>query len=388
MQMTSFRARQTKASFQSTIEEANTMLSQISDTSRERTDWAVECSQKEKLYDGSFDETDTKVRYGKTRTMIYREDEISASAEGADEAEVESDQPTQHFNHLKSMGESLKYQDDLEFMMQKGVSLDPKTKLSNALNIALGFLTNAELLAYAVKYAQEDVWRWSLELGEPENLTLLYLRAVIVSEILVESKSPPSFDLSLEDFVAPLARLEQAPVEFDGSQFAKSNYHELLGLIDSKPGVYYALRLWNHQLHYKESIDEISAKVLVQLLVQRDSYEQLKFQVLEILLSKDSNNDEHSFSRNLMSELSPIFAQHVSNGNVIKALVKLTNGNSLDFQSSQLGIIMSQSVNFMLDHSEFLFTTAEGELLDTFVLHLGLILNMVQASFKNACIIP
>ncbi|CUS21612.1 LAQU0S03e06612g1_1 [Lachancea quebecensis] len=375
-----FFSSQAEQSFQSTIDDANSMLSRICGESKAKAEWESSGTQ-EDMGDRTPDDTDNKVMYGKNRTMLHCEDEPEITVEPPEDLRDSAEPSTHHFNHLKTMGESLKYQDDLEFMLQKEAQMTLAAKTSNLLIFALNLINNAGFLEYVIKYSRKEIWQWCLQLGNNEDPILRHLCAFIFAKLPLDADDPMWGELNLYEFVLPLTSQKSASLKIKGSKFTEMSYLEFLNATDSKPGLYYALRLWSPFLGHQKEISQTVVDTFTTLLKSRCEYSDTILPIIERLVSKETVEGHSACYKHMMQTLVPLFGSHACNDSLIKALVKMTNESALvaELKDDQKTVLLTSSLEFLLAHNRFLFDEHEDELLDIFVLYLGLTLNLVKA---------
>lgn len=375
-----FFSSQAEQSFQSTIDDANSMLSRICGESNAKSEWESSGTQDD-IDARTPDDTDNKVMYGKSRTMLHCEDEPEVTVEPPEESHDSAEPSTHHFNHLKTMGESLKYQDDLEFMMQKEAQMTLAAKTSNLLIFVLNLINNAGFFEFVMKYSRKEIWQWCLHLGNCEDPVLRHLCAFIYSKLPLDADDPMWGELNLYEFVLPLTSQKSGTLKIKGSKFTEMSYLEFLNATESKPGLYYALLLWPPFLGHQKEIDQNVVDAFTALLQNSCEYVDTILPIVEKLVSKETVEGHSTSYKNMMQALVPLFEPHARNDSLIKALVKMTNESTLvaELKDGQKTVLLTNSLEFLLAYDRFLFDEQESELLDIFVLYLGLALNLVKA---------
>ncbi|SCU78772.1 LANO_0A03950g1_1 [Lachancea nothofagi CBS 11611] len=375
-----FFSSQAERSFQSTIDDANSMLSKIGgDQQSEKTEW-IPFSQNSTSASNNESDLVSRVTYGNTRTIFQCNDEketLSDSAESAQDA-PECGQSTQHFNHLKSMGETLRYQDDLEFMLQSELDMTTSAKLSRMLSVALNLLNNPGLLQYVVKHCQKEVWRWSLDMSNSKDPVLLQLCAFVLDIVALGTENSLWGFLDFNSFILPLIQFDYISSKVHGNDHTKACYREFLDLTGSKPGAFYGFKLWNSSFDHQELLEHTTFQEITQLLKDDSVCTSQVLEIAEKALCKKVSGPICFLE--LFEVLCSLFSSYKENDCFIKVLVKVTNDITQvsGIAACEAAKILQRSLSFIFEHSSFLLYDTKDELMDVLILHLGLCLNLAQ----------
>ncbi|SCU93880.1 LAME_0F05314g1_1 [Lachancea meyersii CBS 8951] len=376
-----FFSSQAEKSFQSTIDDANSVLLQLggplqgpkTELAALDTDPVVSGSQN---WPGA--DLASKKLYGKTRTIVQHaddDDDVLPDAEDGSSDTVECSQSTQHFNHLRAMGETLKYQDDLEFTLQVSLRSNLDTRISSVLGLALNLLNDAGFLDYAVKHCQKEVWEWCLRLLLDSNVLLLHAGAFVLYKLALKPDHSLWGEMDFPTVIFPLIQQTQVATTDDCTEHVKGSYDEFLLLTNRKPGLFYGLKLWNHCLDREESLDEGAIDAILEVLEKDCCHTPDALAIAEKVLSKKGTDNDVSQSR-WFKALSQYCSSQATNHSLIKALVKITNDEIEVYDG--MSDVFRCSLTFILVNSALLFQNTREDLIDVFVLHLGLCLNLVR----------
>ncbi|KAF4006725.1 Protein RAD61 domain protein [Saccharomyces cerevisiae] len=154
-------------------------------------------------------------KYGKFRTILInknKENEImgeevdqkanTLSLNNADNSNAEKEglTSTNHYNELKNMGDTIKYQDDIEFLLSNSKSNDNTTVPINEyfkklLNLSLMIINDEEFFQYAKRYFKKEIIKLSFAQFRSDFPELILLQGYLLHKVS-ESQSdfPPSFD--------------------------------------------------------------------------------------------------------------------------------------------------------------------------------------------------
>ncbi|SCU91581.1 LAFA_0F04610g1_1 [Lachancea sp. 'fantastica'] len=392
-----FFSSQADKSFQSTIDEANTMLSQLAETQNGTSDALAVFDPVDSVDEESrsFNNADTasKKLYGRTRTIVQQadddddndddgndDDDVRAGeaiprSEDAYLDEVDCSQSTQHFNHLRVMGETLKYQDDLEFLMQESPQANPETKTASVLGLALSFLNDSKMLDYAVKQYQLELWEWCTSLCQNANDLTLHVGAFILDALAMKPENHASGKLNFQKTVLPLVtRIKIVPTDLY-TKHVELNYGDFLKLTGDKSGLFYGLRLWNLCLDRHESLEDADAlEIILQTLENNQSYANDALIIAAKVLT-ESTVHQKSRSR-WFRALRPLCCSQATNQDFVKVLVRLSN-DAFEVCDGMEDVLKT-SLIFVLDNSVLLLQSGRRDVIEVFVLHLGLCLSLVQ----------
>ncbi|CEP61217.1 Rad61p LALA0_S02e09384g [Lachancea lanzarotensis] len=384
-----FLSSQAEKSFQSTIDEANTMLSQLGESQMDPTKENAFAALEEPSEVWTATDLASKKLYGKTRTIVQNANDddidddigiVEALPESErtyldDEIDGSQSQSTQHFNHLRDMGEALKYQDELEFFLHENSKTNSDTKIASLLGLALNMLNDTKMLDYAVKQSQLEIWEWCTGLCANSNDLILHVCSFILNAVAVNPKNIASGQINFHELVLPLLK-QLSVVSTDAcTDHVKNNYEEFLKLTDRKPGLFYGLKLWNLCLDKSKSTDDYNASdTILQALKNSQSYASDAFVIALKVLTKSTM---HQKSRSeWLKALTPFCCSQATNQDLVKVLVRLTN-DAFEICDGMADVLHC-SLAFTLTNSALLLQHGQGDLIEVFVLHLGLCLNLAQ----------
>ncbi|SCU80451.1 LADA_0B07536g1_1 [Lachancea dasiensis] len=363
---------QAERSFQSTIQDANKMISTIGEAvNRGNPDWQLAGSALSENPTASGSSS-TRITYGKNRTMVFNEDDEGVASYSSDEDHNsrEFSQSTQHFNQLKSTGETLGYQDELEFMLQRDATMTAPAKRSRLLDVALAFLKSPEMLEYAIKHHQTEVCESVLDLCSFENYTFVHVGGFVLSQLRLQPDNSLWNSIGLRNLLLQLVHPESDYTDRAVTEVLLSRYNEFLQLVGSTSGLLYGLKLWNVSLDHHDVVDSRECDIAIRLLEENCSYPHDLFKVAEKILCK-SSSQAVPLSR-WFEALVSWFPAHITDDGLVKALVKATNDNT-QLQGRGAEKVFEASLSFLL---EYLHSAQNLE--DVVVLHLGLCLNVIQ----------
>lgn len=372
-------------SFRSTIDGINELLSSIK--SAEKSELVLT----DKLQDEKdVEQYEAAGTYGSTRTILCREedDSIQGSASeneeyrGKGEVELqmkeEDDGATHHFNQLKVMGESLKFQDELEFLMSDA-DKDIQSFISRLLTLSLDILNNDELRAYIIKYQHKDVWNWCFKVSDPHNAVLLYVQAIIATIIPLDDRQNLWYRLDIDDFILPLTSQKIVIENIEGTKFMKLNYRDLLAKTERRTGLYYALTLWPKCQDPDCELSEIQYSTLVNLLKDRTEWIDMLLEVVEVIIPNEFPMKLSKRCIDLFNILSQILEQLTENETLIKSLIKLTNNRTIiaSLPTEQRIGLLKLSLSYIANSASVFESQSSSSDSGLAILHLGLALNLI-----------
>lgn len=339
----------------------------------------------------SVQESKSKVRgrvmYDRSRTILYNKEEEENAIEGSEEkddtTEISGEDPssadgsTHHYNELKNMGESLKYQDDLGFLTEKLPSkLDTDSFTSRLLNLALTLKQDEDFLKYVDKHCAIDVCSWSLAKKAFDHPVTTMLQAFLLAKIDLPQENLPFLS---EKLVITLLSADKVPPKSAlHSKMTRLNFIDFLERTDHTTGQVYALKLC---LKYRNILksEDISRRVI--RLIEENEKPQLRVllhPLAECILTQDTTNlRDFTQGSSLLSNLVAALPQECHDEFLIKSLILLSNEHKIITQASKddKTKIMNCSLDFVLDND----CPEKSDKSDMVILHLGLILNLVDA---------
>ncbi|CDO92308.1 unnamed protein product [Kluyveromyces dobzhanskii CBS 2104] len=365
--------------FQTTIDSLSSMISSLKDSE----DVISSYSQVKSVQTTTAAAT-TQVRYGRTRTLLKKEshdekeedkgtdndddddddddDEGQATNQLSCDSSFNDPNPVIHVNQLKTLGEGLKYEDDLEFLQY--ITTDEKLFTVKLLSCSLQLSSSAGLTNYIKKYKTEEVWQWVLQNIYPHNEVVSYLQLCIAHTIPMPPGAPQWKQLS--PIMMRCSSLKDVPELKEGSKITKLNYTDFVQLAEQNPQEL-SFTLWK-SFSYPDRNEFVN---LIGLL--HDPTPQL-FDLIEQYL--ETFITEAVMTAMLPNILSNV-ATYIDDVNVIKIMVKLTNRafflNLLSL--AEKTEVVDCCLSYVIKVSKC--QTQKHEFDDIIILQLGLVLNIV-----------
>ncbi|GFP64020.1 protein RAD61 [Saccharomyces cerevisiae] len=335
-------------------------------------------------------------KYGKFRTILInknKENEImgeevdqkanTLSLNNADNSSAEKEglTSTNHYNELKNMGDTIKYQDDIEFLLSNSKSNDNTTVPINEyfkklLNLSLMIINDEEFFQYAKRYFKKEIIKLSFAQFRSDFPELILLQGYLLHKVS-ESQSdfPPSFDnfsieLSKDDGKIRTKKNKHI------NKLSHLNFEDFLRKTQFKTGLYYSLSLW--EMHGNLSLDIIKR---ISILASNKDLFSRHVKTFIPLLEKLITDSEfrHMYIEqpemfdSLISNLNNQFKDMLDDDSLIKILILLTNMEVHNYTLwKEADMIFQSSMNTILESIHPL-TDAK---VDNILLHLGLCLNI------------
>ncbi|AJV13771.1 Rad61p [Saccharomyces cerevisiae YJM1463] len=335
-------------------------------------------------------------KYGKFRTILInknKENEImgeevdqkanTLSLNNADNSSAEKEglTSTNHYNELKNMGDTIKYQDDIEFLLSNSKSNDNTTVPINEyfkklLNLSLMIINDEEFFQYAKRYFKKEIIKLSFAQFRSDFPELILLQGYLLHKVS-ESQSdfPPSFDnfsieLSKDDGKIRTKKNKHI------NKLSHLNFEDFLRKTQFKTGLYYSLSLW--EMHGNLSLDIIKR---ISILASNKDLFSRHVKTFVPLLEKLITASEfcHMYIEqpemfdSLISNLNNQFKDMLDDDSLIKILILLTNMEVHNYTLwKEADMIFQSSMNTILESIHPL-TDAK---VDNILLHLGLCLNI------------
>ncbi|GFP69254.1 protein RAD61 [Saccharomyces cerevisiae] len=335
-------------------------------------------------------------KYGKFRTILInknKENEImgeevdqkanTLSLNNADNSSAEKEglTSTNHYNELKNMGDTIKYQDDIEFLLSNSKSNDNTTVPINEyfkklLNLSLMIINDEEFFQYAKRYFKKEIIKLSFAQFRSDFPELILLQGYLLHKVS-ESQSdfPPSFDnfsieLSKDDGKIRTKKNKHI------NKLSHLNFEDFLRKTQFKTGLYYSLSLW--EMHGNLSLDIIKR---ISILASNKDLFSRHVKTFVPLLEKLITDSEfcHMYIEqpemfdSLISNLNNQFKDMLDDDSLIKILILLTNMEVHNYTLwKEADMIFQSSMNTILESIHPL-TDAK---VDNILLHLGLCLNI------------
>ncbi|CAI4327169.1 BAK_1a_G0008710.mRNA.1.CDS.1 [Saccharomyces cerevisiae] len=335
-------------------------------------------------------------KYGKFRTILInknKENEImgeevdqkanTLSLNNADNSNAEKEglTSTNHYNELKNMGDTIKYQDDIEFLLSNSKSNDNTTVPINEyfkklLNLSLMIINDEEFFQYAKRYFKKEIIKLSFAQFRSDFPELILLQGYLLHKVS-ESQSdfPPSFDnfsieLSKDDGKIRTKKNKHI------NKLSHLNFEDFLRKTQFKTGLYYSLSLW--EMHGNLSLDII--KRISILASNKDLFSRhvkTFIPLLEKLITASEfchmYIEQPEMFDSLISNLNNQFKDMLDDDSLIKILILLTNMEVHNYTLwKEADMIFQSSMNTILESIHPL-TDAK---VDNILLHLGLCLNI------------
>ncbi|AEY94841.1 FAAR187Cp [Eremothecium gossypii FDAG1] len=327
--------------------------------------------------------------YGKTRTMLAKAEEDSdteAAAHESDERAAQGDEAlSRHFNELRTMGETLKYSEDLDFILSDNSMTTPEHRRNNMLRLCLDMMNNEDLCQYIVKYRHREVWEWCFQGTDPKQKVTSLLQCFIADKIPLLRHDKRWAMLSLENFILPLATDEVFPKKIAGSRLVKLNYQDLLRKLKFTNTCEYALYIWATYLLYTDAV--YGAVPALARLISRG---QLKdwdtaCSLLENnIVAAPSGSDIEEYAQAFQT-LAGLSREKLTNEGVLKCLIKLTNHTTVLELSADLlpSLVRSLAMSVQLHQNNIVSSISEIKT-NLLILQLGLLLNIVSEATTAA----
>ncbi|CAI4330841.1 CQS_1a_G0008730.mRNA.1.CDS.1 [Saccharomyces cerevisiae] len=334
-------------------------------------------------------------KYGKFRTILInknKENEImgeevdqkanTLSLNNADNSNAEKEGLTSnHYNELKNMGDTIKYQDDIEFLLSNSKSNDNTTVPINEyfkklLNLSLMIINDEEFFQYAKRYFKKEIIKLSFAQFRSDFPELILLQGYLLHKVS-ESQSdfPPSFD----NFSIELSK-DDGKIRTKKNKHIKKlshlNFEDFLRKTQFKTGLYYSLSLW--EMHGNLSLNII--KRISILASNKDLFSRhvkTFIPLLEKLITASEfchmYIEQPEMFDSLISNLNNQFKDMLDDDSLIKILILLTNMEVHNYTLwKEADMIFQSSMNTILESIHPL-TDAK---VDNILLHLGLCLNI------------
>ncbi|CAI4056327.1 hypothetical protein SUVZ_02G1460 [Saccharomyces uvarum] len=346
-------------------------------------------------------------KYGKSRTILINKNKDDETAEEEDDdqranmvsknngdsgnIEKEGLTSTNHYNELKNMGDTIKYQDDIEFFLSNSKNDDTDKGSINdyfkkLLNLSLMIINDDGFFQYAKRYFKKEVIRLTFSRVELDFAELLLLQGYLLNKI---SESHCDFPFNFEDFSIELSRNTSKISKISKrnkhmNKLSSLNFEDFLHKTHFKTGLFYSLSLWS--MHAKFSIDII--KRISTIASDRDLFNHDIKKLLPLLerIVSDSKFDDTFIKQpdlldGVVSNLKNKFKDMVDNDSIIKVLILLTNIEGYDHSLKEdMDTIYQDSMNTILNGICPLIDAK----VDIILLHLGLCLNICGG--KSFCL--
>ncbi|SMN20306.1 similar to Saccharomyces cerevisiae YDR014W RAD61 Subunit of a complex (Scc3p, Pds5p, Rad61p) that inhibits sister chromatid cohesion [Maudiozyma saulgeensis] len=293
---------------------------------------------------------------------------------------------TYTFNELKNIGNSLKYQEDYDYLTN---TLQKSTSLSSTISILSEFILaisgDDEFLLYIAKHHSDDICKWCLQQDPSNNQELLLLQGYILN---LFHKSSDFFN-KMENVKQVLLNLGKCVTVSVGlktnSKMQKLMYLDFLKINGESSGLNYALNIWN--THITKFPTEYIAKVLRLLMKISDNQEKTKYMccssyfsllqtVLDALKDNDLEGDDIDTEKREICKMLTNNNDLINNDEYLKCLVIATNDRSSTaiIDHKTVDDIMEVILHSIIRH---LKGRSEGND-DNIILQLGVCLNTLN----------
>ncbi|QEU61941.1 Rad61 [Kluyveromyces lactis] len=362
--------------FQNTIDSISSMISSLKDS-----DDVISTYSQVKCLKVVSTSAASQVRYGRTRTLLKKEfqsdEELQEEASNVDEDDENNEGILEdqhhntsfndsnsviHVNQLKTLGEGLKFEDDLDFL--QFTTNDENLFVVKLISCCLLLLNNTELTSYTQKYKGNEVWNWFLQQINPENNVMSYLQLWIANLVPLPRSSPQWQQLS--PLLMTCSSLTENPKLIQGSKITKLNYTDFIQRAETNPQDL-TFTLW--EFHLDPNNNEFS-----KLIESLNNPTPRLFDLVEQHLDK-------FITEEMMSNLYPKMLRHLSSYiediSIIKIMVKLTNHAfflSLLSPLEKVKIVRA-CLSYIIKVREKVESEQDTD--DIVILQLGLVLNIV-----------
>ena len=335
-------------------------------------------------------------KYGKFRTILInknKENEIveeegdqkanTVSVNNVDNSNTEKEEltSTNHYNELKNMGDTIKYQDDIEFFLSDSKSNDNNTIPINEyfkklLNLSLMTINDEGFFQYAKRYFKKEIIKLSFAQVRSDFPELVLLQGYLLHKVSESQSDLPS---NFETFSIDLSK-------DDGKMWRKKNKHinklshlnfeDFLRKTKFKTGLCYSLSLW--EMPGKLSMD-IIRRISI-LASNRDLFSRhitTFIHLLEKLVTDPKFGhiyiEQPDMFDGVIINLNNKFKDILDNDSLVKILILLTNMEGHNYTLwKEADMIFQASMSTILRSIHPLIYAK----VDNVLLHLGLCLNI------------
>ncbi|KOH00872.1 Rad61p [Saccharomyces eubayanus] len=360
------------------------------------------------LKEDNVEEEDTSTlknrKYGKSRTILINKNKDDEIAEEEDDdqrantiiknngdssnTEKEGLSSTNHYNELKNMGDTIKYQDDIEFFLSNSKNDNNDEQSINdyfkiLLNLSLMIVNDDGFFQYAKRYFKKEVIKLVFSRVKLDFAELLLLQGYLLNKV---SESQCDFPSNFEVFSIELSRNTSKVSKRNKhmNKLSSLNFEDFLRKTHFKTGLSYSLSLWSiYGKFSKDIVKRISTVASDRYLFNQDINKILH--LLEKIVSSSTFGlifiKQPDMLDGVVGNIKEEFKNMVDNDSLIKVLILLTNiegyGHSLN---EDMDAIYQDSMNTILNGIYPLIDTK----VDIILLHLGLCLNICGR--KSSCL--
>lgn len=342
-----------------------------------------------------IEETDNKEltkKYNRKRTILLdqeKENNIESDTPSEYSSESSSEEEndltlnkkpnkTQHFNALRIMGDSLKYKEDLDFIISASDSDNPDIFVSQLLNLILTINKDQAFGNHIVRHYSPDIWNWCFRKRQKNSNDILLLKGYLLSQLKIPNEHIPSMAI-LEEFINSMVKHSTIPKTLKYSnKITQLTYNEFLQKLDVKPCVFYSIKLTDfYASDIFTSYDK--ADLLFKMLENTPNiYLSDMFALLESVLSFEgtkasiSSSDHLKFTKLLISKCE----KFQTDQGLIKTIILLTNDSAIakSIPQDENNSLFETTFNFIVEKLE----ESSDESIDVLILNLGLCLNIID----------
>ncbi|CAI4037903.1 hypothetical protein SMKI_04G2390 [Saccharomyces mikatae IFO 1815] len=334
-------------------------------------------------------------KYGKFRTILLNKNKAEEIVEEEEEqginavsisnahsgnAEKEGLTSTNHYNELKNMGDTIKYQDDIEFFLSNHKNNHNDKFLINdhfkkLLNLSLMIINDGGFFQYSKRYFKKEIISLTFVQIQSDFPELMLLQGYLLYKL---SESECDFPPNFESFSIELSRNESKVWKRNKNinKLSYLNFEYFLQKTQFRTGLYYSLSLW--EMHRKLSMD-ITRRISI-LASNKDLFSQHVIAFIHLLEKMITDfNFGHTYFKHpdmldgMIRNLNNQFKDMVGNNSLVKILILLTNMEGHDYSLwKDVNMIFKDSMNTILK-SIYPLINAK---VDNVLLHLGLCLNI------------
>lgn len=290
---------------------------------------------------------------------------------------------TRTVNELKNIGDTLKYQEDYDYLTS---NLKYDTPINDAISILAEFIialkNDNNILKYILKHHCLDIVWWCLQI-ETNNDQLLIMQGYILNTFYKQATNT-NIPKNLPSSLIHIAHCIKIPAKLrNGSKMQSLTYSDFLKINDGKSGFHYALNIW-HSCMSTFSIIQIGQifDLLIKLAHKPENRSVLDeskfFQVLQnILLIYNDGNKANS--KNEVEKICGLHALRndlIDNENYIKCAILETNDlvTNMDCKEEILVSLFEEAIIHTLHNLDKINKVSDNVIM----LQLALCLNLID----------
>ena len=292
-----------------------------------------------------------------------------------------------HYNELKNMGQTLSYQEDLDFLMS---SVSPNGTVEDFMSTLLAFSssidTNEPFKCYLLKNHSLEICQKCLTRMDLDSLPLLLVQSYILNTFLPQAgdSAPKKLPKNISTLLLSASRyVESVDTLQKGNKLLRLNYKDFVQRCGKKSGVYYAVNIWCKCFDYFSVSDRCKffrrSFDIINKSIPHSVQEKLLEFIELMLLDKQCEIEVWNEPLIPLSEdLLALFPQHANNEHLVKCLILLTNKPDI---VGSIGAPLQNSTIGILIHSICTLYSKQpksGRDADVLLLHLGLALNILS----------